>query len=308
MIKFSVVIPVYNKGAFIAKTLESVLNQTHKHFELLILNDGSTDNSQQILNSFKDSRIKLFNSKNIGAGAARNFLIGKAENEYIAFLDADDLWMESHLSEMGRLIEKHPNKRVFATNTIKTLGPTNIHRNFSVDIKDQTEIITDFFKSSYLDCILTTPSLLLHKKVIKTCGNFNPTIKSGQDIDLFIRIGLKFPIVFSTLITVTIIGNLDSLSNTTNYKEKMSFEQLMPNELINKNVKKYYDLNRYALAIMAKEQGFKDSFEKLMNLIDPSNLHWKQKLLLKMPAWILSILLKVKKIIYALGFSFTVFK
>lgn len=308
MVKFSIIIPVYNKEAFLAKTLQSVLDQEYPYFEILILNDGSTDNSQQIIDAFTDNRIKSFTGKNIGAGAARNFLIDKAQNNYIAFLDADDLWTKQHLQEITRLIAKYPNEKVFATNSVKLIENTLIKRNFSVDTSSTTELVTDFFEASFLDCILTTPSSVLHKSVFISCGKYNTAIKSGQDIDLFIRIGAKFKVVFSPTVTVKVIGNLKSLSNSTSYKEKMNFETAWELEKEDPSIKKYFDLNRYALAIMAKEQGYKTSFTKLVNLINPKNLHWKQRLLLKLPATLLTLLLKIKQTLFSFGYSFTVFK
>ncbi|MGY6649545.1 glycosyltransferase family 2 protein [Wenyingzhuangia sp. IMCC45574] len=308
MIPFSIVTPVYNKETFLHRTIESVLHQKHSNFELLLLNDGSTDNSQAIIDSFRDPRIKTFTGKNIGAAAARNFLIEQAQYNYIAFLDADDLWMPNHLTEMSRLIDKYPDEKVFATNTIKTINQTIIPRNYSIEISNKADLVTNFFEASYIDCIILTPSSVIHKDVFDTCGNFDRNIKSGQDTDLYIRIGLHYPIVFSPLITVNVIGNFQSLSNTTNYLEKMSFEKLMTKEKENLSAKKYYDINRYALAIQAKEQGYGDSFNKLIQLINPENLTWKQKILLKLPSFILRLLQILKQQFFSLGFNFTVFK
>ena len=90
MPKISVVIPLYNKGFIISETLESLLAQTFTDFEIVIVNDGSTDNSFEIVSQFTDSRINLFQQENKGAAAARNLGIEKATGELIAFLDADD--------------------------------------------------------------------------------------------------------------------------------------------------------------------------------------------------------------------------
>lgn len=308
MISFSIIVPVYNKEQFLLKTIERVLNQKHSHFELLLLNDGSTDGSQKVINTFEDSRIKKFNTQNIGAAAARNFLMEKATHDYIAFLDADDLWEENHLEEMSRLIVKYPNNKVFATNTIKTVGKAVIHRKYSIDIHNKTDLVTDFFKASFLECIMITSATAMHKEVFENIGNYNVNIKSGQDIDLYIRLASRYKIAFSTSVTVTIVGNPMSLSNRTSYKDKMNFEDIMLNEKENSYAKKYYDLNRCALAIMAKEQKYLKSFEKLISLIDFDNLHWKQRILLNLPPKVLSILFYLKKQLFSIGIPFTVFK
>lgn len=308
MIPFSIVTPVYNKETFLHRTIESVLHQKHSNFELLLLNDGSTDNSQAIIDSFRDPRIKTFTGKNIGAAAARNFLIEQAQYNYIAFLDADDLWMPNHLTEMSRLIDKYPDEKVFATNTIKTISKTLIQRNYSINIDNKTDLTTDFFKASLVDCLLITSATLFHKEVFESIGFFNPDIKKGEDTDLYIRFAPKYKVSFSTKITATIVGNPSSLSNNTDYKDILNFEKKMSQEDANPDAKKYYDLNRYALAIQAKEQGYRDSFNKLTQLINPENLTWKQKILLKLPGFILRLLQLLKQQFFSLGFNFTVFK
>ena len=93
------VMPTYNKGHFIQDSIESVLAQTYKHWELLIVDDGSTDNTQGILETYTDRRIKVFkNSENKGAAYSRTFALEKAEGRYIAFLDSDDLWRPEKLA------------------------------------------------------------------------------------------------------------------------------------------------------------------------------------------------------------------
>ena len=89
---FSIVIPLYNKAEYVPKTLASVLNQTYSDFELIIVDDGSTDDSLEVINSFVDNRIKIVKQKNGGVSAARNRGIIEAKYELIALLDADDWW------------------------------------------------------------------------------------------------------------------------------------------------------------------------------------------------------------------------
>ena len=107
---FSVVIPVYNKGPHIHRSISSVLNQTFQDFELILVNDASTDNSQEEIEKFKDKRISLYHREEPGPGgyAARNRGIEKAKGEWIAFLDADDEWYPNHLEKMHELAQKYP--------------------------------------------------------------------------------------------------------------------------------------------------------------------------------------------------------
>ena len=106
MPKVSVNIPVYNGKEYIRETLESVLKQTYSDFEIIIIDDGSTDETSQIIKEYNDPRIKYFFQENQGIGKARNAAIRKSGGEYIAFLDQDDLWLPDKLAEQITFIEK----------------------------------------------------------------------------------------------------------------------------------------------------------------------------------------------------------
>ena len=104
--KMSVIIPVYNKEKYVTKTIESVLNQTYKNLEIIIINDASTDNSKAICESFKDERIVMINNpKNLGAGATRNLGLSKVTGDFISFVDADDYICEDYYETLYKMIE-----------------------------------------------------------------------------------------------------------------------------------------------------------------------------------------------------------
>ena len=104
MSKFSIIIPLYNKEKDIKKTLKSVLNQSFEDFEIIIINDGSTDNSEEIVKSIIDKRIFLYTKNNEGVSIARNYGVEKATSGFIAFLDADDYWHPNHLENLHTLL------------------------------------------------------------------------------------------------------------------------------------------------------------------------------------------------------------
>jgi glycosyltransferase involved in cell wall biosynthesis len=104
----SVIIPLYNKEQFIEATLLSVLNQTFSDYEIIIINDGSTDKSVEVVNSFDDNRIILYTTKNKGVSHARNFAISKANSDLIALLDGDDQWEPTHLENLYKLYTNFP--------------------------------------------------------------------------------------------------------------------------------------------------------------------------------------------------------
>jgi len=104
----SCIVPVFNGERFVAETIESILAQTYRHIEVLIVNDGSTDGTSNVLESFGD-RIQTLNQDNAGQATARNHGIRKANGEFIAFLDADDLWLANKLSLQMKFLDSHPN-------------------------------------------------------------------------------------------------------------------------------------------------------------------------------------------------------
>lgn len=114
--KISVLIPVYNGAAYLRPSIESILNQTFTDFELLLLDDASTDNSAEIIKSYTDSRIKFFQSeKNLGISAARNKLMDLAQGEYLAVMDHDDLSAPTRLAEQFEFMERNPEVAMLGT-------------------------------------------------------------------------------------------------------------------------------------------------------------------------------------------------
>lgn len=207
---FSVVIPLYNKENQIRKTLESVLNQTFKEFEVVIVNDGSKDKSVEVVQAFDDHRIRLINQENAGVSAARNRGIQEAKNEWIAFLDADDLWKENHLQVLNQLISRYDEK-VFCTSFIRsTQNLGSVKKDNSVDI------IFDYFskvvKSGHF---FWTSVTCIHRDIFKQIGLFKEFLSRGEDLDLWARIGAKFSIVKSNLITAIYVQEAENKLSIT---------------------------------------------------------------------------------------------
>ena len=310
MTYFSIVIAVFNKEKYIADTLKSVLDQTYQNFEIIILNDGSTDNSEAEILKFKDPRIRYFSKENQGAGAARNFVIKEAKNDYIALLDADDSWLPFYLEEQAKLIADYPDESVFAT-AIDIEKKNKIYASeYSLPNLQLDEVrIVDFYSASFLNSILTSSSTVLHKDVFSKIGYYDPSIKSGQDTDLWIRLGLEYSVVFLNKTCAVYQYALASLSNSKlKVSDKASYEKFEPYEKDNPSLKKFLDLNRYSLCIVAKMQGEKDTFQKNFQKINQENLTKKQQFLLKQNKTTLKYLLKTKDNLEKLGLRLGTFK
>ena len=146
---FSVIIPLYNKENYIQQTIESVLQQTVTDFELLVVNDASTDNSVSVVSKISDSRIKLVeNAKNVGLSATRNHGISKASGKIIALLDADDLWLPNFLETIQYLHKTFPEASIYGTDyaemyeSQEDLVPK---KNISAPLQGTSFVLPDFF-------------------------------------------------------------------------------------------------------------------------------------------------------------------
>jgi len=181
----SVIVPTYNRGCFIRETINSALNQTYQNFEIIIIDDGSTDNTKEIIKSFNDNRIKYVFQKHSGLPASsRNTGIKIAKGEYIAFLDSDDLWFPLKLEKQIKAIERNPDKLLISTNGI--IFPSIFKIKFLSLNKDK-EI---FFKELLKKNIIINSSVLMKKNLVNKIGflDENIILKSGEDHDYWLRI------------------------------------------------------------------------------------------------------------------------
>jgi len=308
--KFSVVVTVFNKAEFISDTLKSVLAQTHKDFELIVINDGSTDNSEEEILKLKDPRIRYFFQENKGAGAARNAGIEKANHDFIAFLDGDDYWHPFFLNEIKSSIKKFPKEFVFATAMEKQIGNRIFPEKYSIDFKTSPIVKVNYFEASNLFSALSSSSFVVHKEVFAKVGNYDSSIKSGQDTDLYVRIGLNYDIVFSKKICAKqIVREKNSLfRRSRNLKDKADFEAYEVYEKDNPKLKKFLDLNRYALALLAKMNNDIEGFQRNYKKIDLQNLSFKQRFLLKRSSFFLKRMMALKNSLEKKGWRIGTFK
>jgi len=303
MIEFSVVIAVYNKEKFLDRTLQSVLDQTYSNFELIIINDGSTDGSETIIQSYlNDSRVKYFSQENQGAGAARNAGIKIATKPYIALLDADDLWASNYLVIQKSLIESYPEHTIYSTAQDILVNNKRYLKKYSTNLKAKEVAVLNFFDSSRQHAVIHSSSVVIKQGVLKKIGMFNTSIISGQDTDLWIRIGANYPVVFYNYPCVTYRLLPDSLfRSTTSVRQKLDPDSYAHLENTRKDIKRYLDLNRYSHAIQAKLWGEHQEFNKLIKGLNPNNLNSKQRFLLTVPKVVLMLLVKVKSLLGFIG-------
>ena len=293
--RFLTIIPLYNKEAAIERAITSVLAQTVAT-DLLIINDGSTDASLSIASEFKSESVIIISQENKGVSNARNKGISYAKsNNYdcILFLDADDYWETNHVEELTKTILKFPNTTVFANNyKIKKSATTFEATLFSNLETDTSRELDDFFIYNYLNSILFSSSFGFKTSVISL---YNEEITHSEDIDFYLKLGLNERIAFNPSVTVikdeTAVNrsHLINLENRT-YTDFDIYERFTPKH---KGLKKFLDINRYALAIELIMANQKEKVQQLVSKMDRSNLTTKQQKLLKLNSWQLKLLKRI---------------
>lgn len=308
MAYFSIIIPLYNKENFIENTIQSILQQTFQDFEIIIVDDGSQDKSAEKVTKFIDERIRYFYKENGGVSSARNLGIEKATADYITFIDADDYWHTEFLETIHQKTIRFPDNKVFSAaieiETSKKIFPAK----YSITKTGDFELV-NYFRASLKQSVICTSCAAFHKSIFAEIGNFDNSIKSGEDIDLWIRIGLVYPILFSWKILARYIYDPESLSKNSNYNtKKLHFSKFKEQEKTNPDLKYFLDLNRFSLAIKSKLVNDSDSFDLYYNSITLRNLSLKKRLLLQLPSFLLHQLIMIKIKLTEMGLGNSVFK
>lgn len=197
----SVVIPLYNKDKSIHRTISRVLNQSFSDFELIIVNDGSTDKSLDVVNTIKDDRIRVVNKDNGGVSSARNVGIKEAKYEIIAFLDADDNWDSDYLEILHGLVQKYPGKVMYAQAYDKVWTDNRKIKMLNKYCKNKEEyVVEDYNKFIVTSPFICSSSVAINKKFIKQAGLFDESLSIGEDLDMWFRLAMCGSIVYSPII------------------------------------------------------------------------------------------------------------
>jgi glycosyltransferase involved in cell wall biosynthesis len=205
----SVIIPTYNRAWIVKESILSVLAQTFQDYELIVVDDGSTDHTQTILDEFQD-RIEVIHQKNSGVSAARNHGVAAAKGKLIAFLDSDDLWMPEKLAIQTEFFASNPDIRICQTDEIWIrngcrMNPKKYHKKPSGEI----------FLPSLALCLVSPSAVMMEKEFFTLMGGFDETLPACEDYDFWLRIGCKYHV---SLIPQPLVikrgGHEDQLSGT----------------------------------------------------------------------------------------------
>lgn len=186
---FSIIIPTYNRVSLIPRAIESVLGQTYKNLELIIVDDGSTDNTKAVVERYRDDRIKYIYQENQERSAARNRGIHEAKGEWICFLDSDDEFPVERLMELNEAIqEKKQQKALYFTDIAfesyegkQTIRYSDVNSNDSF-----TYLFTH---------VIGTPQVCVHREILEEF-QFNVKLTNGEDLELWVRIQTTFPLIY----------------------------------------------------------------------------------------------------------------
>lgn len=199
-LKFTVVIPLFNKAEHILRTLESVAAQKYPACEIIIIDDGSTDNGPELVKNADIPNVRLVRQENQGVSAARNNGVKLASNEYIAFLDADDQWLPLFLDEVARLIIKFPEAQFFGTRyQIVESEDTYCDAKIKIgDLNPEGVILDNYFHiAAEGDLPFTMSSMVIERSLFQNIGGFPLDEPIGEDQDLFCRVALNTSIAYS---------------------------------------------------------------------------------------------------------------
>lgn len=208
----SVVIPNYNGAKFIEETITSVCNQTYTSFEVIVVDDGSTDNSMVLLTQLKEKYdvLRVVHVENGGVSRARNIGVENAKGQYVAFLDSDDLWKEEFLQNHVNAIKKQNADVVYSNYT--WFNEQKEFKNEKVNLNPQS--LFDFWVDSMLSC----SSVTIKKKALNKIGNWDEKLHACEDMDLWFRLKLAEMNIVSTNSTDVLI-RIHEKSAKTNFNK-----------------------------------------------------------------------------------------
>lgn len=226
--RFSVIMPLYNKAPYVKKALTSVLSQTYQDFEFIVVNDGSTDNSLVVAQeTLAGTNAIIIDQKNAGVSMARNNGVKESSGDYFCFIDADDWWAPEFLERMNNLIDEFPDAGIYGSSYY--LVKNGKFRKAPVGISES-------FEKGYIDycsvyaktlCMpLTSISVAIPRGIFEEHGGFKPNLKLGEDFDLWIRIALKKKVAFLNEPLAYYNQDVDVASRGTRHLQKPEHHML----------------------------------------------------------------------------------
>jgi len=202
----SVVIPTYNRARIIPKAIDSVLSQTYPDYEIVVLDDGSTDGTRDLIGSYASGKIRYFHQGNRGIAGARNAGIRQCAGAYIAFLDSDDYWLPDKLAQQMALFSRHPEYGLVAT----CCASVRYDGSFRATNRSGKSgwALQDLFKKNYI----RTSAAVVTRQCLDAVGLFDESLRECEEYDLRLRIAAAFPIGFISEPLAVYVDNPEGVS------------------------------------------------------------------------------------------------
>lgn len=228
----SVIIPTHNRSGKVHRAVDSVLRQSFSDFELIIVDDASTDDTRQWLNGFQDKRLRYLAIPHSGVAFARNAGVQISKGEWICFLDSDDVWRKHKLSEQIRFHAENPECVISQTEDTWIRNSVRVNKMNKNKTREG-----DIFKESLELCLISCSSVMIRRDIFEELNGFDEDLPTCEDYDLWLKITSKYPIGFVNKNLVTKFGgHNDQLSKKYEAMDRyrmQSLENLLQTKLLN---------------------------------------------------------------------------
>jgi len=237
MPKISVIIATYNRAQYLPEAIDSVLNQSYQDFELVIVDDGSVDDTKAIVDKYINSntgKIRYFYQENKGPGAARNRGIKEAKGEYVAFLDSDDIWLPEKLEKQSRYLEENPGYAMVYTDAYE-FNRKVVTKKSKLATNDRGTMSGEILEHLGMGCFIFLSTVMVRKHVLEQIGSFNPNITIGEDWELWLKIAGKHKIGFIDEILVGYRKHAENIIN--NLELELQCRHRVINNIFNQDIR-----------------------------------------------------------------------
>jgi len=307
--RFSIVITVFNKEKYIKETILSVLNQTYDNYEIIIINDASTDNSLKIIEQvISDKAVIINNKNNLGLSASRNIGFEASSEKYVAFLDGDDVWDKNFLKEINELIINFPKESIFGTYYKENYNGKILYPKINIKEKllGTKFVVKNFFEANLRRLIITQSCLVFKKNIFDTVGLYNLEITFAEDIDFYIRCFQNFNLAYSYQTYHTqrkMVHKSISNSKTDNLNYPLLDKYLGISDELNRFINFY----NYCFCRRKKNEGSKKSMIYYRNKIRFRWIGFLKTIVLFLPEFLYTTLLKFKRYLLKKGINISTY-
>jgi len=266
----SVIIPTYNRSAYLVGAIESVLSQSYCDLEIIVVDDGSTDNTQDVISGYGD-RVRYLFQENKGPSSARNLGISAAEGDLIAFLDSDDLWRRDKLEKQVELFEQNSNIGLVASGHDLVNERGELISNYSLKSTELKQL----HKKQMLRNLFSTPSVIVRKSCFQSVGVFNEKLYFAEDWDMWLRIINAYDSAFINAPLVTIRKHSESITREYSEKNLRDWESVIASNSTGKCL--LFDvvtLRRYSWFYWNKANIYRNKGNAALNYLIRSILAW----------------------------------